>query len=702
MFREQILDILKNRKKTGLTQQEIAQELLALDQSFDLNEIYKTIVAMENDYELIRVGKDKIQSVENLGLILGVFEGKSAGFGFVKSANFDIHISADKLNGAIDKDKVLVQIEKDGYGSNKEGKIYRVLEHGYKVIIGNVINKKGSFYVKPDDKNLNFLIKIKENNLVGAGEGHKVTCYLTETDQKKDLKYGKIKKIIGHIDDPGIDLLAIIYKYDFDPEFSDEAVKEATALSKQKVSLGNRCDLRNLLTITIDGADAKDLDDAISLEINNHNNYVLYVHIADVAHYVQEKTQLDKEAYARGTSVYLANKVVPMLPHQLSNGICSLLPEVDRLTQTCKMEFDDKGKIINYEIFESIINSNYRMTYPDVNKILAGDKALNSQYHEISAMLFKMLSLSKILRKNKVKRGMLDFNIPEPKIIVDDNNQVIDVALRERGDSEKIIEDFMIVANETVAQHVYWLDLPFIYRVHENPIPDKIKDFMAFVGLYDIKIKGSLDRLTSKDIQKLLDEIKQNHELVFLERLLLRCMAKAKYQTNEVGHFGLASKYYTHFTSPIRRYPDLIVHRLLRKYLYNNDDELIYQEIKQINERLIKQSEKVSQKERDAIGAEREVTDLKMAEYMLNNIGKEYEAIISGMNSFGLFVELDNTIEGLIHVSTLIDDYYVYNERFHIYQGQRTNKQYKLGQKVKVIVDGVRVNERQIDFRMAK
>ncbi|MDH6603167.1 ribonuclease R [Bacilli bacterium PM5-9] len=697
MIKDKILTFLDERKHEVFTYQEIAQYLMSIDNEIDLNEIYKTLVLLENDYEIVRSKKDKVQSAKNFGLLFGVLEIKKKGFGFVRTKDFDVFVSKDKLNGAINKDKVFVKLDKNSDGINKEGSIYRVIEHGYDLIVGNVVLKKGKTYVIPDDKSLDFWIKINAKNTMNASEGHKVLCYISEIDKKSNTVFGKIKTIIGHINDVGIDILAIVYKYGFNPEFSKGALKEAKSYHEEDIVVENRHDLRDKLTITIDGADAKDLDDAIGLEINEHGNRVLYVSIADVSYYVKEKSELDKEAYARSTSVYLVDRVVPMLPHQLSNGICSLLPEVDRLTQTCKMEFDKNGKVINYEIFESIINSNYRMTYDDVNSILDGDERLQKKYHEINELLFEMKELSLLLRKNKEKRGMLEFDIPEPKIIVDGKGKVMDIIIRDRGEGEKIIEDFMIIANETVAAHIYWQDLPFIYRVHDKPNPDKINAFLAYASAFDIKMKKKEDNLNSKDIQKLLKEIENKNDSMFLDKLLLRSMAKAVYQKDCIGHFGLASKYYTHFTSPIRRYPDLIVHRLLRKYLYNKEG-LNTKELGYLDEKLDKIGDQTSRKERDAIEAEREVNDMKMAEYMKNHVGESYIGYISSITSFGFFVELPNTIEGLVHISTLNDDHYAYDSEFHLLKGERTNKMYRLGSEVEVIVDKVSVKERNIDF----
>ncbi len=435
------------------------------------------------------------------------------------------------------------------------------------------------------------------------------------------------------------------------------------------------------------------------MEINEAGNRVLYVDIADVSYYVKEKSFLDQDAYVRGTSVYLVDRVVPMLPHQLSNGICSLLPNVDRYTQTCKIEFDENAKVISHDIFESMINSNYRLTYDEANDII--EHKPTKYDDDVTSMLLEMDKLAKQIQSNKDKKGMLDFSIPEPKIIVDGKGKVLDIHLREQRDAEKLIENFMVIANETVASHIFWMERPFIYRVHDKPNAEKIQNFLKFVSVFNIKLKGNLDNLLPKDIQKLLIDIDNQNESKFLDRLLLRSMAKAIYDNVNIGHFGLASDCYTHFTSPIRRYPDLIVHRLLRKYLYNKNDYRAKDEVA-ISEKIKKIADKSSQKERDAIEAEREVNDMKMAEYMLNYIGAEFNGFISSVTSFGFFVELDNSIEGLVHISNLLDDYYSFDSQFNVLIGEKTKKQFRLGQEIKVKVKEVSVASRSIDFELVK
>lgn len=701
MLKDKILELLNNDHYIPKNYSELANQFVLDNPEYDLNEVFKALVELENDHLVIRLKGDKLHSPKRLGLYLGTVEIKRKGFGFVRTKDFDVFVSKDNLNTAINKDLVFVKVTETKDNMNKEGYIYKVLEHGYNLIVGTVVVNRGKFSVIPDDKNLDFEVKIANKHINGASEGSKVLIAITQIDSSNNVVHGKIKEIIGHINDIGIDILSVVYKYDFNPEFSKKAIKEATDYTEDDIVVGNRVDLRDKLTITIDGADAKDLDDAISMEINEKGNKVLYVSIADVSHYVKEGSALDKDAYERGTSVYLVDRVVPMLPHQLSNGICSLLPNVDRLTQTCKMEFDQNGKVINCEIFESIINSKYRMTYDQVNEMIVHEnKATINTYNEIYSMLLEMHELSKQLRKLKRKRGMLEFEIPEPKILVDGKGKPTEIILRSRDEAEKLIEDFMIIANETVASAIYWMDLPFIYRVHEEPNPDKVTAFLNYASIFNIKMKGKTEHITSKDVQKILDDIQAKDDQMYLDRLLLRSMSKAKYDNTNLGHFGLASKNYTHFTSPIRRYPDLLVHRLLRRYLYDKNLPKNSNEMYGLADKIEKIAEKASQKERDAIDAEREVNDMKMAEYMLKHIGDEFEAVITSITGFGFFVELENTIEGLVHISTLKDDHYIFDDKFHQLRGQSGGKTYTLAQKVKVVCTDVDVKGRNIDFEI--
>lgn len=698
MIKNIILDFMNDKQYVAQDAKELAQDIVAKYPELSLNEVSKTIIELEKSYLIFSGKRNRLRTREALNLYEGTLDIKRKGFGFVRCDNFDVYVAKDDLNNAINRDRVLVRVNKPDELGQRDGVIYQILHHGYEYIVGTVeIGRQ--ILVIPDDDKLDFKIAIKPKDSQNVVNGSKVLCEMKDVDERTGLIYGVIKKIIGHVNDVGMDILSIVYQHGFKPDFSEEAMQQASSFDYADIVVGGRKDLRDKEFITIDGADAKDLDDAIYLEINEANNRVLYVSIADVSYYVSENSPLDQEAYARGTSVYLVDRVVPMIPHQLSNGICSLLPDVDRLTQTAQMEFDEEGKLVSYDIYESIINSKKRFTYDEVNQIIADDKEVIDENAKFIDMLSEMQELALKLRRIKYQRGALNFEIPEPKIIVDKNSDVVDIKIRQRGEAEKLIEDFMIVANETVAQHIYWQELPFIYRTHDKPDAVKIKDFLTFVQPYNIKMKGSVDNLSPKDIQKLLEEINDKEGLEYLDTLLLRSMAKAVYQRVNVGHFGLASTCYTHFTSPIRRYPDLIVHRFLREYVYHKMIPSA-KKILTLDDKFDRIGEQASKKERDAIEAERDVNDLKMAEYMAEHIGEKFTGRITSVLNFGFFVELDNTIEGLVHASNLDDDYYVYVDKRHILVGQRTSRIFSLGQKVEVVVDAVNVKARAIDFKL--
>lgn len=699
MYERLILDFLESDNYRPLDDQALVKTIVKANKDIDLNEIYQDLVKLEHEHFIIRNKDRKLESIKKLGLVKGVVEIKRKGFAFIRCEEEDVFVLKKNLNGAIDQDEVLVKIIRNPKDSNPEGFIYRVLSHGYNNLIGTVRLKNKKTYVELDDRNYDFTIDIKDRKKAVAGS--KVIVELLGDSRRK--KRGRIKKIIGHENDVGIDIISIIYKYGFEVNFDDKVIAETKKIS-DKISpeeIGKRQDLRNKLTVTIDGKDAKDLDDAISLEVLKNNHKKLYVSIADVSYYVKENSALDKEALERGTSVYLVDRVVPMLPHYLSNGVCSLLPNEDRLTQTCEIEFDNNNKIVRYEVYESVINSDYRLTYDVVNQIFEGQEKALLKYQKAVPMLEQMHQISLKLRDDRAKRGSLDFKLDEPKILVDKQGKVYDIVLRERGEAEKMIEDFMICANECVAKYVFIKELPFIYRVHENPNTEKITDFLKFVSVYNIKLRGSKEQIESIDIQYLLDEINSKEELEFLNRLLLKSMSKARYDRDALGHFGLASEYYSHFTSPIRRYPDLIAHRLLREYFYQ-DNKLTKNELAKINDNLIQIGEKTSKKERDAIEAEREVNDMKKAEYMEDKVGQHFKGKIISVLNFGLFVELDNTVEGLVHVSNMDDDKYTYNEKFHRLEGRENKNVYKLGQEIEIEVLLVNAKDKQIDFKVIK
>ena len=533
-------------------------------------------------------------------------------------------------------------------------------------------------------------------------DGHKIQVSIVKEMGK--YKYlGEVVKIIGHKNDPGVDILSIIYDHGINDVFTDEVMEEVNALPSEVLDSDRkgRKDLTDMTIFTIDGDDTKDIDDAISIS-KKGENYILGVHIADVSYYVKEGTALYKEAYSRGTSVYLVDRVVPMLPHKLSNGICSLNPNVDRLAISCIMEITPNGKIVSHDIFESIIRSRIQMTYKKVNKIL-NDEETPEGYEPFKDDLKLMWELAKILRKEKLARGYLDFDVDEPKILVDENCKPYDVVLRERGKGENMIEDFMIAANETVAEHVFYMGLPFVYRVHEVPDNEKVEEFLNSISMLGYHVVGDRNFVYPKSMKKILDQLRDKEGFEILSTLLLRCMKKAVYKPENLGHYGLASKCYTHFTSPIRRFPDTTVHNLLRKYIFNepNDKEL-NRLIEYWEENLPALCDHASEKERDSIDCERDVESMKMAEYMESHIGEEYDGTISSVMNFGLFVQLDNMIEGLVHISEIKGDYYTFDETTHTLRGEKKGKMYKLGQKVRVVVTNASKENSTIDFNLVE
>ena len=602
------------------------------------------------------------------------------------------------MNGALHGDIVVVEVTSKK-GLELEGRILKIVKREIKTVVGTIVKNKNGLRLKIDDDKININIILSKENLKNVVEGHKVVASVLNKIDNHNYK-GDIIKIIGHINDPGIDILSIAAKHDIEDVFPDDVIDEVLNLPNEvlKEEYINRIDLREKMIFTIDGDDTKDIDDAISIEKLENGHYKLGVHIADVSYYVKEGSPLDKEAMERGTSVYLVDRVIPMLPHKLSNGICSLNPEVERLAISCVMEIDENGKTVDYEIFPSVIKSRIQMTYKKVNKVLEEDN-IPEGYEPYADKLRLMLELSKIIRKAKENRGFIDFDVDEAKILVDENCHPTDIVLRERGSGEKLIEDFMICANECVATHIFYMDLPFIYRVHEYPKEDKIRTYLSFLQTLGYTYKGNIKDVSPKTIQGLIKFLSDKKEFKILSSLLLRNMQKAIYLPQNLGHYGLASKCYTHFTSPIRRYPDTTVHRLLRTYLFNND--MSHSTIEHWQEKLIYIADNSSVKERESVECEREVEDMKMAEYMEDHIGEEYEGIISSVNNFGMFIQLDNLIEGLVHVNDL-GDYFIYDEATQTLTGDRTKVRYRLGDRVLVKVKAASKDKKTIDFEILK
>ncbi len=693
-MQEKVLEILEKSNK-ALSVYEL-YDILELKSDNDLKKLLKILFNLEKELKIYHSNKDKYLLISKSHFKIGRISVNKKGFGFVLMNNEpDIRIDVKQMNGAIHNDLVLVEL----LGHN-EGKIIRVIDRNIGNLVGeyNLINGVGQ--IKLDNQKYKIKIKINKKDSKGAVDGHKVLVEVIK-EINKDKYQGKVLKILGHKNDPGVDILSIIYENGINDKFSDEVMKELNDIPFEvnESSLNNRKDLRNECIFTIDGADAKDLDDAVSIKKTNNGNYLLGVHIADVSYYVKENSEIDKEAYNRGTSIYLVDRVIPMLPHKLSNGICSLNEKVDRLTITCEMEINKKGNIINHNIYQSVINSKKRMTYETVNQILDQNKNI-SGYESFVYDLKLMKELAGILRKNKERRGYLDFDTNELKIIVDNKGIPIDVKIRDRGTGENLIEDFMIAANETIATYIYWLELPFIYRVHEYPKSQKIESFIEFVSLLGYKLKGKNKNYHPKLIQGFLNTLKDKKEFPILSSLLLRCMQKAVYSHKNIGHYGLSSKCYTHFTSPIRRYPDTTVHRLLRVYLFENK---IAEDVKNYwEQKLIPLCEHTSLKEEVAIECERDVNDLKTAEYMEQHIGEEYKGMIISIMSFGMFIQLDNLIEGLVHINNMKDDYYIFNEVSMSLFGQRSKKRYRIGDKILIKVKSASKEQATIDFEIIK
>ena len=701
-MREEIIELL-GKEKRALSASEICDKL-NLNTAGELKKLLDDLRILEEGYTVYRSNKDKYMLFENSHLLKGRLSVNKKGFGFVivDGRDEDIYIDAKNMNGALNNDLVVVEELKGQNGKKTEGRVVKVLKKENNLIVGEYKIIDGNPHFIPDDKKLRMEIILDNKDLDDLVDGHKIQVSIVKEMGK--YKYlGEVVKIIGHKNDPGVDILSIIYDHGINDVFTDEVMEEVNALPSEVLDSDRkgRKDLTDMTIFTIDGDDTKDIDDAISIS-KKGENYILGVHIADVSYYVKEGTALYKEAYSRGTSVYLVDRVVPMLPHKLSNGICSLNPNVDRLAISCIMEITPNGKIVSHDIFESIIRSRIQMTYKKVNKIL-NDEETPEGYEPFKDDLKLMWELAKILRKEKLARGYLDFDVDEPKILVDENCKPYDVVLRERGKGENMIEDFMIAANETVAEHVFYMGLPFVYRVHEVPDNEKVEEFLNSISMLGYHVVGDRNFVYPKSMKKILDQLRDKEGFEILSTLLLRCMKKAVYKPENLGHYGLASKCYTHFTSPIRRFPDTTVHNLLRKYIFNepNDKEL-NRLIEYWEENLPALCDHASEKERDSIDCERDVESMKMAEYMESHIGEEYDGTISSVMNFGLFVQLDNMIEGLVHISEIKGDYYTFDETTHTLRGEKKGKMYKLGQKVRVVVTNASKENSTIDFNLVE
>ena len=640
---------------------------------------------------------------------IGTYRKNQKGFGFVKidEQEEEIYIARENSLNALNGDTVSIEIlqeanrEKD---KKAEGKIVKIIRHEKDTVVGTFQKSRNFGFVVPDDQNFGTDIFISKSNWGKARNNHKVMVKITQYPKKGKNAEGKIIEVLGGVNEAGVDMLSLIKQYELPYKFPEEVVAEAKSFGNEidKKDIQNRKDLRKDIIFTIDGEDAKDLDDAIHVEKLSNGNYKLDVHIADVSYYVREKSELDKEAYLRGTSIYMLGRVIPMLPRELSNGICSLNAGQDRYTLSCSMEITPKAKIVNSDIYKAVINVKERMNYTDVQKILdKSDEKILKKYEKYIKDFELMAELATILKNKRKENGYLNLDIPESKITLDENGFAINVQKYETYFSNEIIEQFMLAANETIAEKFYWLQAPFIYRNHEAPDLDKVKDLNKVLYNFGYKIKISKeDIIYPNEFAKILDDVKGKETEKVVSNIILRTLRVAKYEAENKGHFGIASKYYCHFTSPIRRYPDLFIHRIISKYL-ENDYMVNDFWIKKYEKRTEKRAKNCSERERTATKVEREAEDIKKAEYMENKIGEEYEGIISSITNFGIFVELENTIEGLIRYETLGDEYFIYNEERREAIGEHSNKIYKIGDKVKIRVADANKALRRIDFEIA-
>ncbi|SIN97734.1 RNAse R [Carnobacterium alterfunditum] len=713
-LQEAIIVFMSEHKKISFQVSDIS-EGMGMTSAVDFKILVSSLAEMEREGKLFLNKKGHFKLPSNDPVLTGIFRASDRGFGFVaiEDVEKDIFIPPNMTNYALDGDKVTVDIIKPAEpwsDKGAEGKIKAIIERNFTQLVGEFyaysedgIEETGLYgYIDPQDKKITDLRVFIESEGIKPVDGSIVVVEITlyPDDEFPRSMQGIVKKVVGHINDPGIDILTIVYKHGIPTEFSQEALKQADEVP-EKISesdLEGRRDLRDEVLVTIDGADAKDLDDAVGLKVLDNGNYLLGVHIADVSYYVTEDSPLDKDAFERGTSVYLTDRVIPMIPQRLSNGICSLNPHVDRLTMSCEMEMTPDGEIVGHDVFQSVIRTTERMTYTEVNEILT-DKNLETRkkYSSLVAMFELMETLHHTLEVDRKNRGAIDFDTKEAKIIVDPTGKPLDIVLRERGVGERLIESFMLAANETVSEHFSKMEVPLIYRIHEQPDSDRMQKFMEFVTAFGITVKGTSKDVSPMTLQKIANSVKGKPEEQVVSTMMLRSMKQAKYAVEPLGHFGLGAEFYSHFTSPIRRYPDLILHRLIRSY--GEEGTGSAQKTKWEN-RLPAIAEDTSKAERRAVDAERETDALKKTEYMADKVGEIYEGIIGSVLKFGIFVELPNTVEGLVHISNMKDDYFNYIEEQMMLVGERTGVVYRIGQKVKVKITKADPETREIDFEL--
>ena len=705
---QEILNFMRETAYKPMTYQEL-EEQFKIDDATVFKAFLKLLNELETSGKILRTRNDRYGVPERMNLVRGRLQVHAKGFAFLlpdDKSQPDVYVNANDLKSAMNGDTVLLRITgRSENGGRVEGEVVRIVTRAVTQVVGTFENHEVYAFVIPDDKRINRDIFIPKGEFKGAVSGQKVVVKIINYPEGRSAAEGEIVEVLGHKDDPGIDILSIIRKHQLPESFPDDVMNEAEqapdTITEDEIVQQGRRDLRDKTIVTIDGEDAKDLDDAVNVERAENGNYILGVHIADVSYYVKDKSALDQEAFRRGCSVYLVDRVIPMLPHRLSNGICSLNPQVDRLTMSCEMEFDAKTlKRVRHDVFTSVIRTTERMTYSNVRKLLTEDDAeLQERYSGLMDMFKLMEELAMKLRKNRMKRGAIDFDFTESKVIVDESGKAVDIVKRERSVAEQIIEEFMLVANETVAEHFHWLKVPFLYRIHEDPDAEKLLTFVQFAANFGYSVKGKGNAVHPKALQQLLEDIRGAKEETVISTVMLRSMKQAKYDSQSLGHFGLAAEFYSHFTSPIRRYPDLVIHRVIREVL-ENGGALPASRQEALEAWMPEAAQHSSERERVAVDAERDTEKLKKCEYMLDKVGEEFDGMISSVTSFGMFVELENSVEGLIRLSDMNDDYYHFHEQHMMLIGERTSRQFRIGDELKVRVSRVNMEEHTIDFEL--
>ena len=697
---QKVLNLIKDKDYAPMKAKEIA--IIMHVPKSEYNELLRILGKLEMELKIQKNRKNQYRPVEEI-YYDGIYRKNQKGFGFVKieDQEDEIYIAKEHSKNALNGDRVLIEIiEEKNKLKKAEGKVVKILKHEKDTIVGRFENNKNFGFVVPDDKNFGTDIFISKKNFGKARNNHKVLVKIIKYPEKGKKAEGKILEVLGNVNEAGVDMLSLIKEYHLPSTFPEPVVEEAKKCGNkinEKDIIGRR-DLRGDTIFTIDGEDAKDLDDAVKVTKLENGNYKLDVHIADVSYYVKPNSLLDQEALLRGTSIYMLGRVIPMLPRELSNGICSLNAGEDRFTLSCSMEINKKGELISSDVYKAVINVTERMTYTNVQKILDNtDEEVLKRYQPYISDFKLMEELAKVLKNKRLEQGYLNLDIPESKIELDIDGRVTNIKKYETTFANEIIEQFMLTANETIAERFFWLDAPFIYRVHEKPDYEKIQELNKFLFNFGLRIKANKDNIYPKEFAKILEEVKGKDEEKIVSNLVLRTLKVARYEANNQGHFGIASKYYCHFTSPIRRYPDLFIHRIISKYIEENYDveESFVDEYRKQAEKNAKQS---SERENIATKVERESEDIKKAEYMENRIGEEYEGIISSVTSFGIFVELENTVEGLIRFDDLGDEYFIYDEERKMLIGEQTKTTYKIGDKIQIRVKDASKLLRTVDF----